>query len=132
MYISTRSPKKSLISLTSLIDVVFILLIFFMLSSSFIQWNYITLGTGQSDEKTSADNPQSLIRISENREYRLNKEITPLDTIIERVAQQIARNKNHVILVQADNEVVLQELVIVLDSLGKIAATNIALVKEEQ
>jgi biopolymer transport protein ExbD len=132
MYISTRSPKKSLISLTSLIDVVFILLIFFMLSSSFIQWNYITLGTGQSDEETSADNPQSLIRISENREYRLKKEITPLDTIIERVAQQIARNKNHVILVQADNEVVLQELVIVLDSLGKIAATNIALVKEEQ
>lgn len=103
-----------------------------MLSSSFIQWNYITLGTGQSDEETSADNPQSLIRISENREYRLNKEITPLDTIIERVTQQIARNKNHVILVQADNEVVLQELVIVLDSLGKIAATNIALVKEEQ
>ena len=131
MYISTSSPKKSLISLTSLIDVVFILLIFFMLSSSFIQWNYITLGTSQSDEIASTDNQHSLIQISKNQKYRLDKKIISLDIIIDRIKQQIALNENHVILVQPDEGVVLQELVIVLDSLGKITTTNVSLVQEE-
>ncbi|GGO84825.1 hypothetical protein GCM10011348_31940 [Marinobacterium nitratireducens] len=38
-------PRRRAISLTPLIDVVFILLLFFMLSSSFMQWRQIDLST---------------------------------------------------------------------------------------
>ena len=38
------SKRKAVISLTPLIDVVFILLVFFMLSSSFLDWRHQPLG----------------------------------------------------------------------------------------
>ena len=38
-----NNRRRNLISLTPLIDVVFILLVFFMLASSFLDWRSITL-----------------------------------------------------------------------------------------
>jgi len=43
---SGAAPKRRLISLTPLIDVVFILLVFFMLASSFMEWRLIDLQLG--------------------------------------------------------------------------------------
>ncbi len=45
--------RRSAISLTPLIDVVFILLLFFMLSSQFMQWRQVTL----SSASHQGDNP---------------------------------------------------------------------------
>ncbi len=41
-----QRPRRRLISLTPLIDVVFILLVFFMLASSFSQWRVVDLTVG--------------------------------------------------------------------------------------
>lgn len=46
MHIEAPPRRKSSISLTPLIDVVFILLLFFMLATSFTDWRQITLATG--------------------------------------------------------------------------------------
>ncbi|MGM0412317.1 MAG: ExbD/TolR family protein [Pseudomonadota bacterium] len=47
MHIETRTaPRRRLISLTPLIDVVFILLVFFMLASTFMEWRLIDLQIG--------------------------------------------------------------------------------------
>jgi biopolymer transport protein ExbD len=49
MLLDLEAPKRRVsISLTPLIDVVFILLLFFMLSSSFIQWRSITVSAPSS------------------------------------------------------------------------------------
>ena len=44
--------KRRGISLTPLIDVVFILLLFFMLSSNFMHWRQITLSSAEQSEQT--------------------------------------------------------------------------------
>jgi biopolymer transport protein ExbD len=47
MHIESGAPRRRrLISLTPLIDVVFILLVFFMLASSFMEWRLIDLQLG--------------------------------------------------------------------------------------
>ena len=43
---SGAPPRRRLISLTPLIDVVFILLVFFMLASSFMEWRLVDLQLG--------------------------------------------------------------------------------------
>lgn len=55
-------PRRSSISLTPLIDVVFILLLFFMLTSSFIQWRAVDLSLSIASEggQTSQDAPGEL------------------------------------------------------------------------
>ena len=55
-------PRRSSISLTPLIDVVFILLLFFMLTSSFVQWRAVDLSLSVASEggQTSQDAPGKL------------------------------------------------------------------------
>ncbi|SFF83115.1 ExbD/TolR family protein [Neptunomonas qingdaonensis] len=47
--------RRQAISLTPLIDVVFILLLFFMLSSSFMQWRQVDLSAAQVSNDTSSE-----------------------------------------------------------------------------
>lgn len=54
--VSTRARKK--ISLTALIDVVFILLMFFMLTSSFSQWQAVDLAAPASAPAATVNEPQ--------------------------------------------------------------------------
>lgn len=57
-----RTPRRrSGISLTALIDCVFILLLFFMLSSSFSQWRAVNLQAPVADAAQSAEEPQVVL-----------------------------------------------------------------------
>lgn len=55
------SRKASKISLTALIDVVFILLMFFMLTSTFSQWKAVDFHSPVASDKPIEVEPQSLI-----------------------------------------------------------------------
>ena len=71
--LSTTRTKKA-ISLTALIDVVFILLMFFMLTSTFIKWHKFELQTATAGNQVAV--PQSkadsqLIIIRENEQFSL-------------------------------------------------------------
>lgn len=57
-----RTPRRrSGISLTALIDCVFILLLFFMLSSSFSQWRAVNLQAPLASSTPVAEQPQMLL-----------------------------------------------------------------------
>ena len=59
--LSGNARRARPISLTALIDVVFILLMFFMLTSSFSQWQMLDLLVPTSNEQTEQDAPAVLI-----------------------------------------------------------------------
>lgn len=60
-------PRRRRISLTALIDVVFILLMFFMLTSSFSQWRAVELNAPVQSTSSDDDSlPQLLILGSDN------------------------------------------------------------------
>lgn len=132
MQIPDTTTKKSLVSLTSLIDVVFILLVFFMLTSSFMKWNFIELGTNSSNGQAAEDIEQSIIHVGLNQEYLFNDKKVTLEDMLIQVKELITKDKKHPVLIQPTDDLPLQELVIVLDAVGKIAEKNISLVKEEK
>jgi biopolymer transport protein ExbD len=53
-------PRRG-VNLTPLIDVVFILLMFFMLTSTFSQWRSIELLTPVASQSATAQNPQTVL-----------------------------------------------------------------------
>jgi len=132
MYIAEEGPKKNLISLTSLIDVVFILLVFFMLSSTFTQWDYIALNTSAAAEAPiNTANKHSRIEIHAQQQYLLNETAKTLDEIVTHVSQQLQYDQKHPIIIRADDEVTVQHLVTVLEAIGPIAIHNITLEEGE-
>lgn len=73
------------LSLTPLIDVIFLLLLFFMLSSTFARFAQVEVTAGQPSASASAEQPDVLIRIDgEAESWRINgRTLTALEATSE-------------------------------------------------
>jgi len=67
----SRRARTKAISLTPLIDVVFILLMFFMLTSSFVRWQALDLHSPVASEQSPLNDPQ-LFLLTREHSLQLN------------------------------------------------------------
>jgi len=132
MQIVEHRPKRMLISLTSLIDVVFILLIFFMLASSFMKWQFFELAIGESEPLVLNSDEQSLVRIEGEGRYLLNDAEMALPAIVAQVQRRIRSNAAHPVLVQPVGDLPLQQLTIVLEALDDVAKKNVSITRDHR
>lgn len=130
MRIDLPRSRKRLISLTPLIDVVFILLIFFMLASNYLQWRSIELNTPTVSTAGSAMEGAILVRLKADGGLDLNGETLSLEGLGTRVRTHLERNPDRPILVQPAGSVALQRIVTVLDRLAAAGGTHIALARD--
>lgn len=132
MYLKNVQAKRSLVSLTPLIDVVFILLIFFMLASNFVDWQFIEFNIGESEEVTIDHKSTSVITLKSNNEHYLNDVKMELNSIIEIVRERCRRNINHPVIIRPSEHASLQSLVTVLDEINEFADENVSLARGEK
>ena len=71
MRLSKARKKRSIVGLTSLIDVIFLLLLFFMLSSTFSQYSQLDLGVSGAGS-AGGSMPKLIIALSDDGIVRLN------------------------------------------------------------
>lgn len=124
MTISLYTPKaKKPVSLTALIDVVFILLLFFMLSSSFKNWQGIELDSPLASDSVSASKPQfirltkaGVISIFDQSEIQLTK---------TNVSSMIDSGQPAILLPESDTDV--QLIVSTLEHLNDLGVQNLSL-----
>ena len=121
--------KHSLISLTPLIDVVFILLVFFMLASSFAEWQFIELSVGETEEIRADSLRTSRIKLVSNDTFLLNDKEMGIEEIVSIVRERCRVNINHPIIIQPHDGVSLQSLVTILDQINEFADKNVSLAK---
>lgn len=117
--------KRRGISLTPLIDVVFILLLFFMLSSDFMHWRQISLSSANETEST----PDSveLIRIeTDSGQLSHNGKRYALQDL-PALSALVALDPKAVYAVEAAPGVKTQTLVNVLDQLHKAGADKVSM-----
>ena len=125
------APRKSLVNLTPLIDVVFILLIFFMLASNFIRWHYIELSVGEVTEIEINHDDISIITIRNNSTFLLNDVELPIDQIVQKVRQRVRQHLDHPIAIHPDKNTDVQAVVDVLSQLSDFAGSNISIATKE-
>lgn len=75
MRLPSAARNRRLVSLTPLIDVVFLLLVFFMLTASFLQPGAVTLATGQGGG--AAEAPEAIL-LQAGRDGQLSFEGRPV------------------------------------------------------
>ena len=117
--------KRRGIGLTPLIDVVFILLLFFMLSSNFMHWRQITLSSAEQSEQTP--DKIEVVRVESDagrvthagKSYQL-QDLTALSALV-------AANPEAVFAVEAAPEVKTQTLVSLLDQLHRAGAKKVSM-----
>lgn len=112
----TRSHRKSaVVSLTPLIDVVFMLLLFFMLATSFERWRSIEVSAGSHRlAATDPDRRFLLLRVTQ-KQLDLAGEAVTTAQIAQRLDRLPASTR---LVVQPADDVRLQRLVTVMDELA--------------
>ena len=129
-FASAKSGRRALISLTPLIDVVFILLVFFMLASSFLDWRSVTLDAPQETGRSSSMEQALLIEVRRDG-LRLAGETLSLENIARRAARAIAKKADRVVLVRPDDGVPVQDVVMVVDALAAAGVGNLSLIRRK-
>ena len=129
--LSSPRRKRALISLTPLIDVVFILLVFFMLASSFLDWRAIDLEPPVRTGAGMTEDPALLIEI-EIGGLSLAGASIAVDELPSFLEAAMNENPNRPVLISPASGVPLQRTVDVLDTVRGIGATSIRLVHREE
>lgn len=123
MRIDLPARKPASIGLTPLIDVVFILLVFFMLATRFIDLARQPLSVAVTGEPRPADEQVLFIRVLNESRIELNGERLTL----EQAAGQLAKQAPQPVYVDSDGEASLQAVLRVTDLLQASGQTEVHL-----
>ena len=128
-----RFPRRNRdaleINLTPLIDVVFLLLIFFMVSTTFTKETQLLIELPESSiEETSLEEQVVDISISKRGSIAVNQRLVfdaDLDSLVAAITE-VSGTKNTVpIVISADAETPHQSVVMVMDAAGRLGFTKI-------
>lgn len=125
MRLRSNRPRRGAVGLTSLIDVIFLLLLFFMLSSTFSRYSQLDLGVAATGGGGGAQ-PKLLISVTANGPMRLNGKPTSLDDLGGAIHDYIEKGVERAVVVPK-GEVKLQVLVAALESLKQTDLKSVSL-----
>lgn len=126
---SVRSGRRrSLISLTPLIDVVFILLLFFMLASSFVDLNSIVLDAPAGGSGARSVEGALLVDVRLDG-VRFAGRYVAMDELLQRVKIALADAPDRRVLVRPAEQVRLQDTVRILDALSAAGVRRLSLME---
>jgi len=119
------------IEMAPLIDMVFILLIFFMVATSFVRESGVDITRPQSRTATSIDEGFVPVAVQANGAVHIAGRKIPADSVrgIRSVLDETGRKR---VLIQADREVPTHLLLTVLDSAKLAGATQVDVAAETE
>ena len=125
---SIRSEEdENEINLTPMLDVVFIMLIFFIVTASFIKEAGIDVDRPDAPSADSQDDAAILIAISANDEIWIDRRETEPNAVRGMIERLHAENPKGSIVIQADEESTHETLVIVMEAAKQAGVTNVAI-----
>ena len=127
MQFKKREPKKIGIEMTPLIDVVFLLLIFFMVSTTFKSESGIELKLPKASSKAVAT-PLKIIEISLNERHQLfvGKEKIAGAKLLAKL-KELAPNGDRPILIRADGKAQHKAVVFIMDAAAAAGIEKISI-----
>jgi biopolymer transport protein ExbD len=120
------------IPLTSLIDIVFLLLIYFLLTTNFLVDEGIKIKLPEA--KASASQTEEVITVYVDREGRtyLGMEEVSLASLFDKLKAMIANREDKLVVVRADRAVILNNAVRVMDLAKAAGAGRLVLATEKE
>lgn len=100
--------------MSSMTDIVFLLLIFFMLTSTLVTTNALDLVLPNSTAQTVKKQRVS-VSINENLEYYIDKELVELKYIEAELIEKLAGQEEQVVVLRVDKAVAIEHAVAVMD-----------------
>ena len=128
-----RAPVEA--NLTPLIDVVFLLLIFFMVSTTFTHENQMRINLPEAQaEASQSEDSQIKLMILQDDAYSINGKTVAnrdIETLMEALSLEAGDNLKQAVVISADSETTHQSVVRAMDAAGRLGLTQIRITSQE-
>jgi biopolymer transport protein ExbD len=138
MRLSTRKSEDPELNLISLVDVFLLLLVFFMISTTFLDETSIKIRLPEASETPSLSERRNVIEVSVTAEgtYRVNGQAlinTSTATLATAIIKVAGSDRELPITIRADARAMHQSVVTAMDVVGRLGfkAINIATVNNQ-
>ncbi len=126
MWPERRSRRRRKIGLTPLIDVVFQLLIFFMLASSFAQLRTISLASQEGRSALRGDDSGIVVHVRGDGSMEIAGVAVPRAALRAELRAALVDRPETGVLIVSDAEVPLQDMIAVVDAAHAVGAAEIS------
>ena len=117
--------------LTSLIDIVFMLLIYFLLTTNFMVDEGIKIKLPQANAAAPQTQQEITVYVDKQGQSFLMDEKVPLDQLFKRIKEMVGNDKDRLVVIKADRGLVLNKAVKVMDIVKAAGAGRLCLATEK-
>ena len=128
---SVSTDDESEVNITPLIDIVFIMLIFFIVTATFVKEAGIDVNKPDAPTAEVKKKANILIAIDANNNIWLDRRKIDVRSVIPNIKRLRAENPEGSVVIQADEESKNKMLVEVMDAARQAGVVNIALAAEK-
>ena len=127
-----RQEDESAIDITPMLDVVFIMLIFFIVTSVFIKETGIDVNRPDSTTAESKDNVSILVAINANNEVWIDQRRVDVRAVKANIERLRAENPKGGLVIQADSESNVETLTAVADAARDVGIFDVSIATTDE
>ena len=117
-----RIPEDSNIDITPMLDIVFIMLIFFIVTTTFIKETGVEVNRPNASTAVADEKGNILIAISENNEIWIDKRMIDIRAVRANVERLKAENPEGSVIIQADEN---SKTGLLVETLGQVRLAGV-------
>ena len=124
MKVSVKHKAITSVALISMSDVVFLLLIFLLISSNFVTYTGLQIDIPTSQNAHTDIQRNLTLSINDKEEIFINNIQVNRDNLISELKVEIEKNPEIVVLIQADQNIALRHVVELIDAARSAGSTK--------
>ncbi|KXI28620.1 ExbD/TolR family protein [Paraglaciecola hydrolytica] len=123
--------EEAAIDMTPMLDVVFIMLIFFIVTASFVKEAGIDVNRPEAATAVKKDRANILVAISDKGEIWINKRQVDVRAVQANIERLHAENPQGTVVIQADKKSTTETLIKVMDASRAAGITDVSIAAQE-
>ncbi|MFK7958807.1 MAG: ExbD/TolR family protein [Lysobacterales bacterium] len=131
MQMVAQQEEESEINLTPMLDVVFIMLIFFIVTATFVKESGIDVNRPDAPTAVVQENANILVAINERNEIWIDRRRVDPRSVRANIERMHAENPQGAVIIQADQLSQTKTLVGVMDSARQAGVFNVSIAANE-
>lgn len=121
--------QQSEVDMTPMLDIVFIMLIFFIVTTSFVKEEGILINRPENNKAPKSNNPMILVKIGESGLISFNGKLVDIERLPARIENFLAKSQTQSAVVIPSDETSHEDVVKVLDQIRNFDQLTISIGK---
>jgi biopolymer transport protein ExbD len=131
MFNQNQAEEESEINITPMLDVVFIMLIFFIVTATFVKESGIDVNRPDAATATKQEKANILIAIAANNTIWIDRRQIDIRSVRPNIERLHAENPQGTVVIQADKESKTDTLIQVMDASRQAGVYNVSIAAQD-